>query len=475
MENSEASISSTATRTWHDFLERMRQPSATEFVKSIKSFIVSFSNNAPDPERDSASIQEFLGNMEAAFRAHPLWAGRTEEELDNAGEGLEKYIMTKLFNRVFASHPDDIKIDNELHQKSALIQQFIRPEHLEIRQIYENETSWLLAQKELQKINVYKSPRDKLACILNCCKIISNLLLNAAINANQNPPGADDFLPVLIYITIKANPPQLHSNLSYIQRYRCKSRLVGESAYIFTNMLSAESFILSINAESLSMNETEFTKNMESAQLISGLSSETQSETVSNSKLKEVPSVSDLENKGAAVIVAEENVSEKFDNFPYLYSKAEDLTIGNVEELLNGYKQLVFKYVCLAKGLGVPVWWHQAQGTRTGGEAAGDLGKIDGDEEGLGVPARLSAEIGGGSGVALEGKESMELNGDDVGGGKELGGPEPPLESSEAGIAVHSPEAKGDVVVDDEQKVEDVRVEGGRNDESTVAGKYMER
>ncbi|XP_024971098.1 vacuolar protein sorting-associated protein 9A-like isoform X2 [Cynara cardunculus var. scolymus] len=443
MENSEASISSTATRTWHDFLERMRQPSATEFVKSIKSFIVSFSNNAPDPERDSASIQEFLGNMEAAFRAHPLWAGRTEEELDNAGEGLEKYIMTKLFNRVFASHPDDIKIDNELHQKSALIQQFIRPEHLEIRQIYENETSWLLAQKELQKINVYKSPRDKLACILNCCKIISNLLLNAAINANQNPPGADDFLPVLIYITIKANPPQLHSNLSYIQRYRCKSRLVGESAYIFTNMLSAESFILSINAESLSMNETEFTKNMESAQLISGLSSETQSETVSNSKLKEVPSVSDLENKGAAVIVAEENVSEKFDNFPYLYSKAEDLTI--------------------------------AQGTRTGGEAAGDLGKIDGDEEGLGVPARLSAEIGGGSGVALEGKESMELNGDDVGGGKELGGPEPPLESSEAGIAVHSPEAKGDVVVDDEQKVEDVRVEGGRNDESTVAGKYMER
>lgn len=398
MENIEASISSTATRTWHDFLERMRQPSATEFVKSIKSFIVSFSNNAPDPERDSACVQEFFGNMEAAFRAHPLWAGRTEEELDNAGEGLEKYIMTKLFNRVFASHPDDVKIDNELHQKSALIQQFIRPEHLEIRQMYENETSWLVAQKELQKINVYKSPRDKLACILNCCKIITNLLLNAAISADQNPPGADDFLPVLIYVTIKANPPQLHSNLSYIQRYRCKSRLVGESAYIFTNMLSAESFILSINAESLSMDETEFAKNMESAQLISGLSSETESETVSDSKLKEVPSVSDLVN-----------VSEKFENFPYLYSKTEDLTIGDVEELLNGYKQLVFKYVCLAKGLGV------------GGEAAGDVGKKGGGEEGLGVPARLSAEIGGGSGVASEGG---------------IGG----------------------------ETVEEVRVEGGRND-----------
>ena len=50
------------------------------------SFIVSFSNNAPDPERDSASVQAFFANMEAAFRAHPLWAGCSEEELDSAGE-----------------------------------------------------------------------------------------------------------------------------------------------------------------------------------------------------------------------------------------------------------------------------------------------------------------------------------------------------------------------------------------------------
>ncbi|GJW71823.1 vacuolar protein sorting-associated protein 9A-like protein, partial [Tanacetum coccineum] len=101
MENTETSVASTATRAWHEFLERMRQPSATEFVKSIKKFIASLSNNAPDPETDSASIQQFLSNMEIAFKHHPLWNGRTEEELDSAGEGLEKYMMTKLFTRVF--------------------------------------------------------------------------------------------------------------------------------------------------------------------------------------------------------------------------------------------------------------------------------------------------------------------------------------------------------------------------------------
>lgn len=60
-----------------------------------------------------------------------------------------------------------------------------------------------LAQKELQKINMYKAPRDKLLCILNFCKVINNLLLNGSLSSKQNPPGADEFLPVLIYVIIK--------------------------------------------------------------------------------------------------------------------------------------------------------------------------------------------------------------------------------------------------------------------------------
>ncbi|KAL9995835.1 putative VPS9 domain, RABX5, catalytic core helical domain-containing protein [Helianthus debilis subsp. tardiflorus] len=414
MDNAEPFSASTAPLTWHDFLERMRHPSASEFVKSIKTFIVSFSNNPPDPERDSAAVQEFLTNMETAFRAHPLWAGRSEEELDSAGEGLEKYIMTKLYTRVFASHPDDVKVDDELYEKLALVQQFIRPEHLDIQPTYQNETSWLLAQKELQKINLYKAPRDKLVCILSCCKVISNLLFNASTDANESLPGADEFLPVLIYVTIKANPPQLHSNLLYIQRYRRESRLVGEAAYFFTNMLSAESFVMNINGESLSMDETEFQKNMESAQaLIYGLSGDydggqSQSQSISEPKevkkensstvavestssstvavestteeankeqpVSKIPSVSDLENKGASMILKDETSIKEFMNFPYFYSRAGDLTVGDVEDLLNSYKQLVLKYVSLAKGLGVPASSSETQNKSVTTDAAEDEG-----------------------------------------------------------------------------------------------------
>lgn len=379
MENADRHSTSTAPLTWHDFLERMRQPSAADFVKAIKSFIVTFSKNSPNPERDSAAVQEFLKNMESAFRAHPLWAGCSEEELESAGEGLEKYVMTKLFPHVFASVPDDVKLDDQLHGKMALLQQFIQPENLDIRPTFQNETSFLLAQKELQKINMYKAPRDKLVCILSYCKAINNILLNSSMASNDHPHGADDFLPVLIYVTIKANTPQLYSNLLYIQRYRGQSRLVGEAAYFFTNMLSAMSFVLNINAESLSMDEAEFDKNMESARsLLSGLSAaidelptrssrnfghdfksesslsslvNKEEEKEDHSRVMKMPSVLDLENKGATVLLNEDQLNQVFQDYPYLFSHVGDLTVNDVEDLLNNYKQLVFKYVCLSRGI----------------------------------------------------------------------------------------------------------------------------
>lgn len=60
--------------------------SKNELLMSFGSFILSFSNNAPDPERDSASFEVFLAKMEADFRAHPLWVACSEDELESAGE-----------------------------------------------------------------------------------------------------------------------------------------------------------------------------------------------------------------------------------------------------------------------------------------------------------------------------------------------------------------------------------------------------
>lgn len=68
--------------------------------------------------------------------------------------------------------------------------------------------------------------------------------------------------------------------------------------------------------------------------------------------VKKVESVSDLENKGASRLLKDTEANKIFQEYPYLFANAGDLRIGDVESLLNSYKQLVFKYVCLSKGLG---------------------------------------------------------------------------------------------------------------------------
>ncbi len=58
----------------------------------------------------------------------------------------------------------------------------------------------------------------------------------------MSPPllqGADDFLPVLVLVLLRAAPPQLASNLAYVGRFRRATRLVSETAYFYTNLVSA--------------------------------------------------------------------------------------------------------------------------------------------------------------------------------------------------------------------------------------------
>ncbi|KAK6940384.1 VPS9 domain [Dillenia turbinata] len=133
-----------------------------------------------------------------------------------------------------------------------------------------------------------------------------------------------------------ANPPQLHSNLKFIQLYRRQDKLISEVAYYFTNLMSAKSFIIDLNAKSLSMDETEFQMCMDAARTADKVMPVSQSMSWEMQALAghQDPSSSSRLHSIEALVTG----SKKY---PFLEAAAGELTVGDVEKLLGLYKDVV--------------------------------------------------------------------------------------------------------------------------------------
>ncbi|GAA98435.1 uncharacterized protein L969DRAFT_94204 [Mixia osmundae IAM 14324] len=252
------------------FLEQMRSRQADVIARYLRSFLKEFAKRPWSVNDQIRVINDFLDFITLKMRSCEVWKDASEREFDNAIEAMEKLVMNRLYHLTFtpaiaqSASPtfstDDLERDQILTQRIQLFR-WVSEEHLDLPQAEQTSAFVEFARTELLKINQYKAPRDKLICILNCCKVIFGLIRQLA--ADQ---GADTFMPLLIYVVLQANPPHLVSNLQYIQRFRNPERLQGESGYYLSSLNGAIGFIESMDHSSLSnITQHEFEANVEDA------------------------------------------------------------------------------------------------------------------------------------------------------------------------------------------------------------------
>merc|ERR1712218_160084 len=111
------------------------------------------------------------------------------------------------------------------------------------------------AINDILQVDGSKAPQDKLASVVSCAKKIFSVIQAG----EKTVASADDFLPSLIFILLKANPPRILSNINFITRFSNEARLrSGEEGYYFTNLCCALEFIKNLTAASLNLPQAEF-------------------------------------------------------------------------------------------------------------------------------------------------------------------------------------------------------------------------
>ncbi|RWS31171.1 GTPase-activating protein and VPS9 domain-containing protein 1-like protein [Leptotrombidium deliense] len=187
-------------------------------------------------------VEKFLLYLYNSMDSDTIWQVASEEQLEYAKAILERNVMSQIY--VYAIYPNgdgDVLRDQVLFKHMESLAKYLSPDHKDLRipKAYHSQCPWPVAQEQILTINVFKTPRDKVQCVVRCCTIIMNLL--SLVN-EKSVPAADDLIPVLVYVLIKANPVALLSNVQYVNSFYGKL-LEGEENYWWTQFCSAVEFI----------------------------------------------------------------------------------------------------------------------------------------------------------------------------------------------------------------------------------------
>lgn len=248
------------------FMADIRNPSANPIARYLKSFFQEFCRGVWTLNQQERIVADFLKFISVKLKDFEPFKSNNKREFKNSLEGIEKLVMTRIYNRVYPpqmppllrtdSHNEELIRDQVFAEKLRLWG-WVEGKHLDLNESYLNSDFIKVATSQLTKLSEYKSPRDKMICVLNCSKVVFALIRQLKLEQN-----ADSFLPLLIYVVLRAQPAHLPSTVDYIQRFRNKLFQRGETAYYLSTLASAATFIEQLDKTNLTISEVEFEQRM---------------------------------------------------------------------------------------------------------------------------------------------------------------------------------------------------------------------
>ena len=201
--------------THEDFIAMLNSnPILHEFNQNIRCFIQEFVSLEVDMLDQIQVINEFLNFIDYEIEKLPI----SKDSLPVVKEMSEKVIMDKIYYKIF-----ELECDRERSNKlseSMKRHSWIQLQHLDLPlQFATHEQLLARAIDELIKIDLSKSPKEKLKSLAVASKTAFQIITSDPARRDHGA-ATDDFLPLLIFLILKAQPSRLYSNAQFIARFK---------------------------------------------------------------------------------------------------------------------------------------------------------------------------------------------------------------------------------------------------------------
>jgi hypothetical protein len=274
--------------TYSTFLHRILMPSSSDLASTVQRFLLSIAGN----NDNSTSVQSFLNNdddkahlnihnhsnemsnkcsrffdsMEAQIRTHASWRAETEDNVKCIRDHLETYVFLQIYPYAYATvEREYAEEEASVYKKMLILSQFLAPRNLDVDypELQRNDSLYKIAGEELRKMNRHTIPSEKMACIIRSASLVSRVLSVVRLKHGHSVhSGADDFLPLFIYVVLKSKARNLVLNCEYISAFYNPTRLMGMAGYTLMNLRSALQFINEMSSGDIShMSVSEFETN----------------------------------------------------------------------------------------------------------------------------------------------------------------------------------------------------------------------